>query len=58
MRFVFTKLFYFLIALGLIPLLLSWERPWLRYIALLYNMWLFGFAFIESRLCASSQRLR
>ena len=51
MRFVFTKLFYFLIALGVIPLLFSWERPWLRWIALLYNISLFGLAFIESRFC-------
>jgi uncharacterized protein (DUF58 family) len=51
MRFVFSKLFYVLLALALIPLALSWELPWLRWIALLYNIWLFGLAFIESRLC-------
>lgn len=51
MRFVFTKLFYFLIALALIPLALSWDRPWLRWIALLYNLLLFAAAFAESRFC-------
>ena len=51
MRFVFTKFFYVLLALAVIPLALSWDHPWLRWIALLYNVWLFGLAFIESRLC-------
>ena len=51
MRFVFTKFFYFLIALALIPLSLSWDRPWLRWLALLYNLLLFAAAFAESRFC-------
>ena len=51
MRFVFTKFFYVLIALALIPLALSWDRPWLRWLALLYNVLLFGAAFAESRFC-------
>src|SRR4051812_295501 len=51
MRFVFTKLFYFLIALALIPLWLSWDRPWLRWLALLYNLLLLAAAFAESRFC-------
>jgi uncharacterized protein (DUF58 family) len=50
-RFVFTKLFYFLLALALIPLLLSWDRPWLRWIALLYNLLLVIGVIIESRFC-------
>lgn len=50
MRFVFTKLFYVLIALALIPLALSWDRPWLRWLALLYNVLLLAAAFAESRL--------
>jgi uncharacterized protein (DUF58 family) len=49
MRFVFTKLFYFLIALALIPLALSWDRPWLRWIALAYNVLLLAAAVAESR---------
>src|SRR3569832_1487226 len=51
MRFVFTKLFYVLIALALAPLALSWDRPWLRWLALLYNLLLFAAALAESRFC-------
>ena len=51
MRFVFTKLFYFLVALGLIPLWFSWDRPWLRWVALAYNILLIAAAFAESRFC-------
>ena len=51
MRFVFTKLFYLLVALGLIPLWFSWDRPWLRWVALAYNILLIGAAFAESRFC-------
>ena len=51
MRFVFTKLFYFLFALGLIPLALSWEHPWLRWIAFTYDGLLLAAAVAESRLC-------
>lgn len=51
MRFVFTKLFYFLVALALIPLSLSWDRPWLRWVALGYNVLLLAAAVTESRLC-------
>src|ERR1051325_3761174 len=49
MRFVFTKLFYFLVALGLVPLWFSWDRPWLRWVALAYNILLIAAAFAESR---------
>src|SRR5919206_3128695 len=38
MRFVFTKLFYVLLALGLVPLSLSWNRPLLRWLALAYDI--------------------
>lgn len=51
MRFVFTKFFYFLIALGLVPLSLSWQYPWLRWVALAYNVLLIGAAIVESRFC-------
>ena len=37
MRFVFTKLFYLLFAIGLVPLSLSWGRPWLRWVAFAYD---------------------
>jgi len=48
-RFVFTKLFYFLVALALIPLWFSWQFPWLRWVALAYNVVLLGAAIAESR---------
>ena len=51
MHFVFTRLFYALIALGLIPLWFSWAYPWLRWVALAYNVALLGAAFAESRSC-------
>jgi len=50
-RFVFTKLFYVLAALAFIPLFLAWEHPWLRWVALAYNIALLSAAFVESRFC-------
>jgi uncharacterized protein (DUF58 family) len=49
MRFVFTKLFYLLAAASLILLSLSWGRPWLRWVALLYDLALIGLAIIDAR---------
>jgi uncharacterized protein (DUF58 family) len=49
MRFVFTKLFYLLMALGLILLSLSWGRPWLRWVALGYDVALIVLAIIDAR---------
>jgi uncharacterized protein (DUF58 family) len=37
LHFVFTKLFYLLAALGFVPLSLSWQRPWLAWIAFAYD---------------------
>ena len=51
LRFVFSRLFYFLVALALVPLSLSWEHPWLRWVALAYNILLLAAAFAESRFC-------
>jgi uncharacterized protein (DUF58 family) len=48
-RFVFTKLFYLLIALAFIPLSLSWGRSWLRWVALGYNIALLTIAVIDAR---------
>jgi uncharacterized protein (DUF58 family) len=48
MRFVFSKLFYLLIAAGLILLSLSWGRPWLRWIALAYDLVLITLAIIDA----------
>ena len=50
MRFVFTKLFYLLVAASLILLSLSWGRPWLRWVALLYDVGLIALAMIDARL--------
>jgi uncharacterized protein (DUF58 family) len=49
MRFVFSKLFFLLIAGSLIILSLAWGRPWLRWLALSYDAILLLIAFIDSR---------
>ena len=49
MRFVFTKLFYLLIALAFIPLSLSWQYPWLKWVVLAYDVGLLIVAVIDSR---------
>ena len=48
MRFVFTKLFYVLLALGLVPLSLSWGRPMLRWVALAYDLGLIAVAVFDA----------
>ena len=50
LRFVFTKFFYVLAALAFIPLSLSWQRPWLAYIALAYDFLLICAALADARL--------
>jgi uncharacterized protein (DUF58 family) len=47
--FVFTRRFYFLFALGFIPLLLSAGRPWLQWVAFIYDAALFLTALIAGR---------
>ena len=49
MRFVFTKLFYSLAAAALIPLSLSWQRPWLAWVALAYDVLLIIITIIDAR---------
>ena len=49
MRFVFTKLFYLLIALAFVPLSLSWQYPWLKWVVLAYDVGLLIVAVIDSR---------
>ncbi|HSS22660.1 MAG TPA: DUF58 domain-containing protein [Pyrinomonadaceae bacterium] len=49
MRFVFTKLFYFLAAAGLVMLSLSWGRPWLRWGVLVYDVALLVVAIVDAR---------
>jgi uncharacterized protein (DUF58 family) len=50
MNFVFTKLFYALLTLGFVPLSLSWGRPGLRWLTLLFDFALVMAAFVDSRL--------
>ncbi|HET9477751.1 MAG TPA: DUF58 domain-containing protein [Pyrinomonadaceae bacterium] len=50
LRFVFTKFFYFLAALAFVPLALSWQRPWLAWIALAYDFVLICVAIADVRL--------
>lgn len=49
MRFVFSRLFYLLVAAGFIILSLSWGRPWLRWVALAYDFTLILLAIIDAR---------
>lgn len=49
MRFVFTRLFYLLLAIGFVPLSLSWGRPWLRWVTLLYDVVLLIAAIVDAR---------
>jgi uncharacterized protein (DUF58 family) len=48
MRFVFSKLFYALLAVGFVPLSLSWGRPLLRWVALTYDLALIAFAIFDA----------
>src|SRR5437868_7432722 len=50
MSFVFTKLFYVLLAVVFVPLSLSWQQPGLRWATLAYDGALLLAAFIDSRL--------
>jgi uncharacterized protein (DUF58 family) len=50
MRFVFAKLFYFLLALGLIPLSWSWSRPGWRWAVLVYDALLLAAALVDAKL--------
>ena len=49
MRFVFTRLFYVLLALSFVPLSLSWGRPGLRWWTLLYDSLLLLAALTDAR---------
>jgi uncharacterized protein (DUF58 family) len=49
MRFIFTKLFYLLIAASLILLSLSWGRPWLRWVVVAYDIALIALAIVDAR---------
>src|SRR5437588_12210296 len=49
MRFAFSKLFYALLAVGLVPLSLSWNRPVLRWLAFAYDLVLVALAIFDAR---------
>jgi uncharacterized protein (DUF58 family) len=49
MRFVFTRLFYLLLAVGFIPLSLAWGRPWLRWVTLAYDLLILVAAIVDAR---------
>jgi len=48
MRFAFSKLFYALLAIGLVPLSLSWNRPGLRWLTVAYDLIIFAFAIFDA----------
>src|SRR5437763_84991 len=48
MRFVFSKLFYAVLAVALVPLSLSWGRPLLAWVALTYDLVLIAVAFFDA----------
>ena len=58
MRFVFSKLFYLLFALGLILLSFSWGRPWLRWVALSYDVALLILAVVDAHRSKLPQTVR
>jgi uncharacterized protein (DUF58 family) len=47
MNFVFSRKFFVLLAIGFVPLSLSWNAPWLRYAVLIYDAALVGFAVLD-----------
>ena len=48
MRFVFTKLFYALLAVALIPISLSWGRPMLAWVAVTYDLIIIAVALFDA----------
>lgn len=48
MRFVFSKMSYILLAVGFVPLSLSWGRPMLRWVALAYDLTLIAVAVFDA----------
>lgn len=58
MKFVFSRFFYLLLVLGLVPLSLSWTHPWLRWVALLYDMGLLVLALVDARTSRLSPAVR
>src|SRR4030095_3447779 len=50
MNFVFSRLFYLLLAGGLILLSLSWGRPWLGRVTLAYDILLLILVLVDARI--------
>jgi uncharacterized protein (DUF58 family) len=48
MRFVFTKLFYALLAVALVPISLSWGRPMLAWLAVTYDLVVIAVALFDA----------
>jgi uncharacterized protein (DUF58 family) len=48
MRFIFSRLFYALLAAGLVPLSLSWGRPMLGWVVLTYDLTLIAAAILDA----------
>lgn len=57
MRFVFSNLFYLLIAAGFVPLSLSWGRPWLRWVTVFYNVAVVLIAIVDARFSQFPERV-
>src|SRR6266850_6405287 len=55
MRFVFTKRFYLLLGVGLIPLSFAWAHPWLKWVTLTYDFLLLIVAIVDARMSRLSQ---
>ncbi len=58
MRFVFTKLFYALLAIGFVPLSLSWGRPILGWVTLTYDLAIIACAIFDAWNSALSKGVR
>ena len=58
MRFVFSKLFYALLAVGFVPLSLSWNRPMLRWVTLTYDLGLIALAIFDATNSKMPARVR
>jgi uncharacterized protein (DUF58 family) len=58
MRFVFSKLFYVLLAIGFVPLSLSWSLPLVRWLALAYDIGLIATAIFDARTSRLPARVR
>src|SRR5215471_17000864 len=58
MRFVFSKFFYVLLAIGLVPLSLSWGRPILAWAALAYDLAIIACAIFDASNSKLSARVR